>query len=779
MNMNGKINDFLYKILRYGLLLAVFVPLVIFRNNFSVFNFGKVIVFRTLIEILLIAYVILAVRYEEFRPWPRFADFKKLKLLFGPRHIIFAAISLFTLSFSVSTFLGVNLHKSFWGEWERMGGLFSWLHYYAFFIMLISVFRKREDWLNILRLSIFAALVSSFYGFLQKGESLSIVGASPERGRIFGTLGNAATFAGYLLFNLYFALYLFLVSKNRKIKTALIIICAVFGIAIYLTVVRGAVLALVVSLLLFLLLLLIRKIGLAKTEKRSKKIAIPAILIIVVTIATVFLFRERPNIKNSELKALTNYSLQNETIKNRLIIWGVGLEGIKARPVFGWGPEGFEAVFARYYNPAIFHGTGTNVFDRAHNIFIDTTVTQGLLGLAALLFLWFAFAKSVIGGFKSGKISWGEASALVALAAAYFINNFFFFDLSSGYIMLAVLFGFAHALADEKAETRDDLKPEAQKIRLKYYHAALLIAAMGLLIYWANIRSALANYYSTRGYVALYDARKYANAERSKDDYDKGIGYFKKAVGLSGWSRSDVLRKFSESFADTVTLLEGKMPEEDLKKDGEFLVENLAKDREQRNLEFPSYIYEYKTERLLALYVNPGLFNEIRAKQLEVVKKFPNVVELYYDLAESDYYLKKYDEYIAASEKAYELNPTVAETRFILGQAYAVHGADNGAKEKGLLLLADSAKSGLLSYEKIDWLGNFLEKNKKYGLMVDIFWALAEKDPGYNVQLSYSYLLAGDKVMAKQTADRAFMLPLSPSQNQALFEIYRKIRNLR
>lgn len=756
-------------ILRYGLLLAVFAPLVIFRNNFSVFNFGKVIVFRMLIEVLLIVYVILAVKYEEFRPWPRLVDFKKLKSLFNPRHVIFTALGLFTLSFLVSTFLGVNWHKSFWGEWERMGGLFSWLHYYAFFIMLISVFRKREDWLNILWLSVFTAIVSSFYGFLQKGESLSIVGASPERGRILGTLGNAAAFAGYLLFNFYFALYLFFESKSKKIKAILIAICAIFGTAIYLTVVRGAVLALAVSLFLFLLLLLIRK----------RKIIASAILIIAVIATAIFLFRERPNIEDSRLKALTNYSLQSETIKNRLIVWGVGLEGVKAKPVFGWGPEGFEPVFALYYNPALFRGTGTNVFDRAHNIFIDTAVAQGLLGLAAFLFLWFAFARFVIGNLKSGKIGGGEASAFAALTVAYFINNFFFFDLSSGYIMLAVLFGFAHMLANEKTETRDDYqsRPEIEKFKLKYYYAVLVIAAMGALVYWANIRPALANYYSTRGYVALYNARKYANAERSQKDYDQGILYFKKAVGLSGWSRSDVLRKFSESFTDTATFLVGKMPEEALKRDGEFLVKNLTEDREQRNLEFPSYIYEYKTERLLALYVDPDLFNEIREKQLEAVKKFPNVVELYYDLAESNYYLKKYDEYITASEKAYELNPTVAETKFILGQAYAVHGADKDTKEKGILFLADSAKSGALNYKKIDWLGSFLEKNKKYKLMIDVFQVLAEKDSGYNVQLSYSYLLSGDKAMAKEIADKAFMTPLSPEQNQALFEIYRKIQS--
>jgi len=198
--MDNKFDRFLHRVVRYGIFLIPFIPLLIFRNTFSVFNFGKVIVFRTLIEVLLVAYIPLAIKYPNLRP-PR-PNFKF-------PNIIFCALLLFTVSMTISTFLGVNYFKSFWGEWERMGGLFSWVHYLAFFTIVISVFKKREDWLNLMWLSIFAALVSASYGFLQKSDSIDIVGASSTRIRIFGTLGNPASFASYLIFNLFFTGYLF------------------------------------------------------------------------------------------------------------------------------------------------------------------------------------------------------------------------------------------------------------------------------------------------------------------------------------------------------------------------------------------------------------------------------------------------------------------------------------------------------------------------------------------------------------------------------------------
>jgi tetratricopeptide (TPR) repeat protein len=206
------------------------------------------------------------------------------------------------------------------------------------------------------------------------------------------------------------------------------------------------------------------------------------------------------------------------------------------------------------------------------------------------------------------------------------------------------------------------------------------------------------------------------------------------------------------------------------------LLKNLTADKERKNSEFSSYVYEYKTERLLALYINPELFNDIKAKQVEAIKKFPAVVELYYDLADSDFYLKDYGGLITAYEKAYELNPSVLESQFGLGQAYVLYSPDRAKAQEGMALLINSIKNGYFDPQRFDWLGKSLEEKKKYKEMAEIFEVLAGKYPEYNIQLGYSYLLLGQKNKAKEAANKAFLLPLNGRQNQMLFEILKRVR---
>jgi len=39
------------------------------------------------------------------------------------------------------------------------------------------------------------------------------------------------------------------------------------------------------------------------------------------------------------------------TIYARIAVWNVARQGFLERPILGWGPENFDLVFAKYYNP--------------------------------------------------------------------------------------------------------------------------------------------------------------------------------------------------------------------------------------------------------------------------------------------------------------------------------------------------------------------------------------------------------------------------------------------
>src|SRR3989344_7431754 len=187
----------LEKIVRWGIYACALIPLVIFKEFLSPFHFGKVVVFRTLIEILAIFYVALILQDRSFLPKPT---------------KLFWAVSIFTGVFGLTSLTGVYPYQSFVGTLERMGGWFTFLHFWVMFVMMMSVLRTKEHWLTLVKISVFAGLLSTIYGFLQKGTFSWVEGAT-DRERIFGTIGNTALFAGYTIVNAFLALMLIPLTK--------------------------------------------------------------------------------------------------------------------------------------------------------------------------------------------------------------------------------------------------------------------------------------------------------------------------------------------------------------------------------------------------------------------------------------------------------------------------------------------------------------------------------------------------------------------------------------
>ena len=759
----------LYRSLRYGLLAAVFVPLVIFRNSFSPFNFGKVIVFRILIEILLIAYIFLAIRYKEFRPNFKFSRFAKQ--IEDPRfreaksgqlpNSIFWALTFFTVSYAISTFLGADWHQSFWGYWERMGGLFTWLHYYAFLVILVAVFKTKEDWLTILWLSVIAAVVSTFYGFFQKFSVDVVLGAS-GRLRIFGTLGNPAAFAGYLLFNFYFALYLLKQYRNKKVRIFLIGAIILFFVAIFMTVVRGAVLGLIISLLVFVILDRKHLLEMAK-KKITLNLKFRTLIIGVLLFLILLMGLFRPD----GFKRLTNFSLNQPTVQQRVIVWKIAWQGIKERPFFGWGPENFSSAFSVHYNPEI-SKISEEIFDKAHDILLDIGVTQGFVGLFIWLFLmtclWRVFVKS-------------KNYLFCSLIVAYLIHNFFFFDLFSSYLMFFILLGFGiYRPAPDIASAFWQPAPKT------FFHTSILkigfltiMILSGALIFYANLKPALANFYSTRGYSLLY-----------KNEGDQGLNYFSKAINSAFWSKYDVYRKFSESYVDFIYSKPKFLKDDDKEFRKKMLIDMISwfeKRNQAENLDYTESLYLHKTYMAYALFVDSSPENKLKTATIleEGIKKLPNALPLYYNLFDL---LLEQGEFQKAEDliiKAHELDQELNRTKFNMGLALILVNTKPGLRdgreiENGLNLIFESMDSGYLSFDKLNSLSKVLEKNKMYPEMLKLYLKLSEKDSRYLVHISYVYLLSSDRKNATIFADRALALNYSQIGNQGfriLSEVYK------
>jgi len=73
----------------------------------------------------------------------------------------------------------------------------------------------------------------------------------------------------------------------------------------------------------------------------------------------------------------------------RPMIWKATLDMIAARPLLGHGLGAYVAVYPAYRLPEYFlRPKATNVTDHAHNELLEIAAEQGLIGLAAVLWLW-------------------------------------------------------------------------------------------------------------------------------------------------------------------------------------------------------------------------------------------------------------------------------------------------------------------------------------------------------------------------------------------------------
>jgi tetratricopeptide (TPR) repeat protein len=116
-------------------------------------------------------------------------------------------------------------------------------------------------------------------------------------------------------------------------------------------------------------------------------------------------------------------------------------EGVKERPLLGYGQSNFNYVFNENYDPRLY--AQEQWFDRAHNIFMDWLVTGGFLGLIAYLSIfgwcvWYLLIRPLIKK-EDDAFNVLERGVLLGILAGYFTHNLVVFDNIISYIFFAVI----------------------------------------------------------------------------------------------------------------------------------------------------------------------------------------------------------------------------------------------------------------------------------------------------------------------------------------------------
>ena len=208
----------------------------------------------------------------------------------------------------------------------------------------------------------------------------------PPVDRVYGTIGNAGFFAGYLIFNIFLAGYLFLESIGR-VKWLFAISSLLLSISLVFSGTRGAVLGLAAGIIVFLVSNFLAPPFLKGGREGFKKPPAAFLVAIFILIFSLFLFRNSVLIKNnSTLSRLTSFSLSDITIQSRLLLWQESWRAWQSRPILGFGPENFSLAANKYFDARLAKYEAYS-FDRAHNFIFDHGVETGWLGLSGYLMM--------------------------------------------------------------------------------------------------------------------------------------------------------------------------------------------------------------------------------------------------------------------------------------------------------------------------------------------------------------------------------------------------------
>ncbi len=711
------------KFIRFGIYLTAFISLVIWKDFISPFHFGKVIVFRSLIEILGGAYLILILKERSYLP---------------RRDRIFWAFLFFVLAFTLATLTSVLKYPSFWGTLERMGGLWTFWHYFIFFIISTSVLTKREHWKRLLDLTIFAGVLSAFYGFGQKTDIQFFVG-SGGRERIFGTIGNPALFAGYQLLVVFLSLLMYLNLKNTQklsfyqpsSKVFYLFAFVATSIAVLTTAVRGSVLGYVVGLTVFAFL------WMRYTKSRIGKSVFNTLIgLIILFIVFASLFGDSSFIKGSKyLSRITDLSITSITVQTRFWAWQAGLKGWIESPkaiLLGWGPENFNIPFSKHFNPNFFVGSGAEtLFDRAHNMFVEILVTMGIVGLLAYINIFaslFAFLRKMLKNNDFAIYGIGLIPAIIA----YIIHNSFIFDTSANFITFFTITGFVSFLNfDIKKETQVARPTVTTSGSFTNLVAMILIVLVSILIYKTNILPAKANYATTRAIV-----RGWAS------DFDGALAKYKEALSYSVPGKYEYRHRFAQYLIGAG----GPSVKEKVVRDAyELALLEVDKNIKENSIDNLPYLYASRLNVVLGKddprspHNDKALYYSMKALELS-----PTFVRTYYEIAQAYLNKKDFPKAIEFFQKAVDLNPKTGLSYWYLGAAKLESGDMGGIKDMERALTGENRYSP----NEQDYLRliNFYLKTNDFAKIANAFERiipLNPKNPQYYASLATAYVNLG------------------------------------
>jgi O-antigen ligase len=662
-------------IIKFVIYLSFFVPLLVLPTSF-IFPFivPKILAFRSLVTLMIGGYILLLfINWREFKP-----KFSILNL----------ALAAFLVSFSVSTFVGVDPYHSFWDNHERMLGLFTIFHYVAYYFICSSVFKNWSDWKKALKVFLVAGSIAMFIGFLQHFKSGILL--SQDVTRVASTLGNSIYVGGYGLFLTFAAFLLFIKENNKTWKWLELAMGALAIIGMFFSGTRGSMLGFAAGMGIAVLGYIIVLRDFPKTRRILVGIAVFG----VVAISLLYVFRQTDFVqKIPTINRTINTSFASVKDSARWIAWEVAVQSWKERPVFGWGPNNFFYAFNKYYKSrSLEHGYGETWFDNAHNIIMNTLAVQGAVGLASYLFIFLAAIITLVLARRKKFLERHIAVIGASFLVAHLTQNITVFENPTSYLYFMFWLAMAGSLSEKKEEQYNAAEKNNNKARRAFPDKVVGSGAMAtigtvclLIIFIFEVQPARAN-------MKTLDALKYLSIQPAV-----GIDIMKSALAFNSPHIDDIRSDITRTVAQILS----SSGDNKLGKDKSIEMLNIAFEAMLANVILHPYdIRNYLTLSQLS-QAGYSLTNDTKfigqyGENLETALKYsPKRQQIIYNLANFYLQIGKTDEAVKALAQTIEDDYKVGEGYWRLAYTYRIIGK----MDKAIETLTLAEKNGIVFTE--------------------------------------------------------------------------------
>jgi tetratricopeptide (TPR) repeat protein len=698
------------------------LPLVFTPFTFFPWHFGKTVIFQIAVELLVLFFVVGTGHDLSLRRWLKSLNYLDWSIL------------AFLTIISVSSLVGVNPENSFWGLQNRANGVFTWWHFGAYYFLLkyffngqLSVipaqagihnrhnldsrFRGNDKWIVAIAavVAILASLTSLFPQILPTSWQSTAGG---------GIIGNRAFLAGYLVLATGLSTYCVTLFKNNW-RWFFVASSALLTYTIYTTSNRGALLGLLAGIFIAL----VSSVFLVK--RKMLKVVLSLVVLVFLSLGTYYL-------------VLNTRSLTSGTGETRLMAWNIAWQGIKARPVIGWGWGNFDVVFDKFYNPNFLKYSFTEtVWDKPHNWFLEIGVTGGLVSVLAYL------AILISAGYYLLK---NRNSILLATLLASFVTSLFLFETSNSLILWFLLLAItstqrqafvipAQAGIQQTPSRRLDSLFQGNDKLVK--SVVVLCALFVAYILFLNFRSLKYSYYMRQAELstALMDWLSWSNKSLNAPVPFK----YENAIFLS------------QQFVDFDKAV--AMPDKKEIKDLALsLVSVLDQSMKQNPLSLSYPVWSGQVYTVLGDKFDKKYYTEAENVLKKAVEISPQKQEVRFLLSRLYLLQSDFAKALPEQRQAVEIAPQIASSHWFYGLALVA----SGDRSAGLTEIEKALELGYsITAEQKLYVLDLYTGEKNYPKLIEEYKKLIEAEPGnvnWYIKLATVYAVSGDKKSALDLA---------------------------